>query len=63
MSILISAKPTNGFYRCGNFHPTEQIEHADDAFTAEQLEILKAEPLLSVFITDNKPAKPAKAAE
>ena len=59
--ILIAAKPTNGFWRCGVFHPSEQVEHADDAFTVEQLEILKAEPLLSVVVTDSKPAKAAKA--
>ncbi|MEI6745540.1 MAG: HI1506-related protein [Methylococcaceae bacterium] len=55
--ILISAKPTNGFYRCGIFHPTEQVEHDDKAFTKEQLEILKDEPMLSVFESDKKPAK------
>ena len=54
--ILISAKPTNGLWRCGVFHPTEQVEHDDKAFTPEQLEILKNEPLLSVF-EDKKPIK------
>jgi hypothetical protein len=53
--ILISAKPSNGFWRCGVFHPSEQTEHADEAFTPEQLEVLKAEPMLSVFITEGAP--------
>ena len=60
MSILISAKPQNGFWRCGVFHPSEQVEHDDKDFTKEQLEVLKAEPLLSVFETDKKPAKAAE---
>lgn len=47
--ILISAKPSNGFWRCGVFHPSEQVEHGDDVFSKEQLEILKAEPMLCVF--------------
>jgi len=51
--ILISAKQKQGFWRCGVFHSSEQTEHTDDAFIPEQLEILKAEPLLSVFITMN----------
>jgi hypothetical protein len=58
--ILISAKPSAGFWRCGIFHPSEQVEHDDKAFTKEQLEILKAEPLLSVFIDDKKPVKTAE---
>jgi hypothetical protein len=58
--ILISAKPANGFYRCGMLHPCTQVAHDDKAFTVEQLEILKSEPLLSVFIDDKKPAKTAE---
>lgn len=54
--ILISAKPSNGFWRCGVFHPSDQVEHSDDAFTPEQLVILKEEPLLSVFITTDENA-------
>lgn len=53
--ILISAKQKQGFWRCGVFHSSEQAEYADDAFTPEQIEILKAEPMLSVFITENAP--------
>jgi hypothetical protein len=57
--ILISAKPSGGFWRCDVFHSSEQTEHPDDTFTPEQLEILKAEPMLSVFIDDKKPVKTA----
>lgn len=60
MAIVISARPINGFYRCGVFHPSEQVEYDDKHFSKEQLEILKAEPMLSVFETDKKAApKPA----
>lgn len=58
--ILISAKPLNGFYRCGVLHPTEQVEYDNKAWTKEQLEILKAEPMLSVFETDSKATKAAE---
>lgn len=53
--ILISAKQQQGFWRCGVFHSSEQTEHPDDAFTLEQLEALKAEPMLSVFIKEDAP--------
>ena len=59
--ILISAKPLNGFWRCGVFHPTEQVEHSDDAFTKEQLDILKSESMLSVFTGTEATEKKAKA--
>lgn len=51
--ILISAKQKQGFWRCGVFHSSEQTEYQDDAFTPEQLETLKTEPMLSVFITEH----------
>lgn len=54
--ILISAKQQQGFWRCGVFHSSEQTEYPDDAFTPEQLEALKAEPMLSVFIQKDEPA-------
>lgn len=53
--ILISAKQQQGFWRCGVFHSSEQTEYPDDAFTPEQLEVLKAEPMLSVFIKEDAP--------
>jgi citrate lyase beta subunit len=61
--ILISAKNQKGFWRCGMFHPPEQIEHADNAFTPEQLDILQAEPMLSVVIVPDKPEEPKPKTE
>lgn len=39
---------TDGFRRCGVPHPSEWKEHPDGAFTPEQVDILKAEPMLQV---------------
>ena len=36
------------FRRCGIAHPAEWVEHADNYFTPEQMEILKAETMLIV---------------
>jgi hypothetical protein len=47
MIIITSKKP--GFRRCGMAHPAEPTEYADDAFTAEQIEALHAEPMLIVL--------------
>ena len=38
----------DGFRRCGMPHPTEPVEYPDDKFSKEELEILKAEPMLVV---------------
>jgi len=37
-----------GFRRCGVAHPGSWTEHPDTAFRAEELEALKAEPMLQV---------------
>jgi hypothetical protein len=47
MPVIITAK-RDGFRRCGLAHPASPVEHKDGAFTAEQLAILKAEPMLVV---------------
>ncbi len=39
---------TDGFRRCGVPHSSEWKEHPDGAFTPEQVDILKAEPMLQV---------------
>ncbi len=49
MPVQITAKK-DGFRRAGVAHPTVMTEYADDAFTAEQLALLKAEPMLTVKI-------------
>ncbi|MDO9633076.1 MAG: HI1506-related protein [Humidesulfovibrio sp.] len=47
MPVTITAK-RNGFRRCGIAHSDKPVEHPDGTFTDEQLEILKAEPMLVV---------------
>ena len=57
--ILISAKKKDGFRRCGVLHSFEATEHDDGVFTAEQLAILQAEPMLSVSVVlAEEPKKP-----
>jgi len=59
MIRIRSRKP--GFRRCGVAHPAEWIEHPDDAFSAEQLEILSAEPMLQVETIEDRGADPDDA--
>lgn len=47
--ILITSKRHN-FRRCGAAHPKDPVEYPGDRFTANELEILKAEPMLKVEI-------------
>ena len=49
--ITITAK-TEGFRRGGIAHSKTPVEYPDDAFTAEQLAELLAEPLLIVDLSD-----------
>lgn len=51
--IIITSK-RDGFRRCGIAHPALPTEHPDDAFTAAELKILKADPLLTVEIRKNE---------
>ncbi len=37
-----------GFRRCGIAHSIEPVEHADNRFTEKEIQILKAEPMLTV---------------
>lgn len=39
---------TDGFWRAGVRHPASEVTHAPGAFTVEQAEVLKAEPMLVV---------------
>lgn len=57
MSVLITAKK-DGFRRCGMAHSSDAVKHPDGTFTAEELEILKAEPMLVVQELDDVPADP-----
>jgi hypothetical protein len=44
-----------GFRRCGIAHSAEFVEYPDDRFSAKELAVLKAEPMLIVEI--RKPAE------
>ena len=46
--IKISCKRKKGIWRGGVFHPAEVVEHKDEAFTDDQLALIKAENLLFV---------------
>ena len=59
MAIRIVSKH-DGFRRCGVAHSIAPREWNDEDFTAEELLILQAEPMLFVTVTKDKPAK-AKA--
>jgi hypothetical protein len=57
MPIRIRSKRA-GFRRCGVAHPAEFVDHPDDRFTPEQVEILRAEPMLEMEMVDLGPADP-----
>lgn len=40
----------DGFRRCGVAHPAIPIEYPDDRWTAEELEMLQADPMLMVEV-------------
>ena len=50
--IRITSKRHN-FRRCGMAHPKIPVEHSEDRFSEEELDILKAEPMLTVEIVDD----------
>ncbi|MHB8772965.1 MAG: HI1506-related protein [Syntrophales bacterium] len=58
--IRIKSKQNN-FRRCGMPHPDRAIDYPDGKFTAEQLAILKAEPMLIVEVVREKAAEGAGA--
>lgn len=59
MSIQIISK-RNGFRRCGIAHSTKAAIYPDDRFTKEELEILRAEPMLIVTETEGGSEEKAK---
>lgn len=59
--IQISAK-IDGFRRCGVAHPSQPIDHPGDRFTREEIEILKAEPMLTVVEIEEAPKPNANGA-
>lgn len=44
----------DGFRRAGIAHPAEPTEYPDDQFTAAQLKVLQAEPMLQVEVLADK---------
>ncbi|MBO9419158.1 hypothetical protein J7481_06600 [Labrenzia sp. R4_2] len=46
--LRITAKPKDGFRRCGVHHPAEPVEYGDGRFSDGQIAVLKAEPNLVV---------------
>lgn len=57
--IRITAKQ-EGFRRCGVAHPAVATDYPADRFSAEELKILKAEPLLVVEEIAEEPEKTSK---
>jgi hypothetical protein len=51
--IKITSKKA-GFRRCGIAHPKETASYPDGRFSAGELAILKAEPMLTVEIVEEK---------
>jgi len=57
--IRIASK-RDGFRRCGIAHATAPVDYQDDRFSPSELEILKAEPMLTVTCIDEAPPEPDK---
>lgn len=51
--IRITCK-REGFRRCGIAHHTSPTDHPDDQFSKEELEILKAESMLTVELVEGE---------
>ena len=58
--IQITSK-RDGFRRCGVAHPKSTTQYPDNRFTAEQLKILQAEPMLVVQVVDGGAGQGGKA--
>ncbi len=59
MIRITSAK--EGFRRAGVAHPRTPTEYPDDKFSAEELKVLQAEPMLVVETVENPEASKTKA--
>lgn len=49
----------DGFRRCGVAHPRGPVMYEDDHFSEESLEILKADPMLTVTMVEGDAAFPS----
>ncbi len=54
--LRISARPEQGFRRCGVLHPAEAVDHPISRFSKEEIARLKNEPKLVVVEMDAPPA-------
>lgn len=59
--IQVTSKK-EGFRRCGVSHPARPTDHPAGSFTEEQVEILKAEPMLTVVEIEEAPKLSANEA-
>jgi hypothetical protein len=59
MPLRITSR-RDGFRRCGIAHPATPTTHADGQFSAEQIAVLKAEPMLIVEVLPD-PGAPLKS--
>lgn len=51
--MTIRIKASRGVYRrCGVVHSTKAVDYPDDHFTPEQLDTLKADPVLTVILLE-----------
>lgn len=46
--LRIRARQARGLWRAGVHHPAQWVEHAQGAFTEQQLAALRAEPMLEM---------------
>lgn len=46
--LRITAKPKQGFRRCGAHHPAQATDHPADRFSEAEIIVLKAEPNLII---------------
>lgn len=62
--IEITSK-RDGFRRCGLVHGTRKTVYPDDRFTEDELNVLNAEPMLTIALVqeEESPAQEAKTAE
>jgi len=51
--IKITSKRHN-FRRCGAAHPKGPVEYPDDRFSKDEIKVLKAEPMLTIEIVEEK---------
>lgn len=52
-----------GFRRCGVVHSADWVEYPVDRFSVEEIERLRAEPMLQVEVVDDKDRKKSKSKE